>query len=161
LRITPQGAVTPCPYIPESVGDLRTQSLRAIWEESAALQRLRTEMPGGKCGACDYRLSCGGCRARAYATCGDMMDEDPKCPYLPPFGATPEVPSKSADDEVRWSDEARTRLARIPAFLRTTVRKRLEARAREQGLSVITTEFMQAHRPHDISRMPFRRPASP
>jgi MoaA/NifB/PqqE/SkfB family radical SAM enzyme len=33
----------------------------------------------GKCGACPKRKQCGGCRARAYAHCGDYLAEDPDC----------------------------------------------------------------------------------
>jgi len=155
FRITPQGEVTPCPYITETVGDLRAQSLRGIWAQSPLLRRLRTEMPGGKCGACDYRLSCGGCRARAYAAAGDVMAEDPKCLYLPPAGAAPEAWRDPGGSELAWTPEARERMARIPAFLRVMVRHRLEARAREEGVSEITAEFMQAHRPKNIARTPF------
>ncbi|MCR4300079.1 MAG: SPASM domain-containing protein [Sulfuricaulis sp.] len=118
FRITPQGTVTPCPYLPGTVGDLRTQTLRGVWEQNVELQRLRTEYPGGKCGACDYRLSCGGCRARAYAACGDIMAEDPKCPYIPAADAGPETRIEPAAPPLTWTPEARARLTRIPAFLR-------------------------------------------
>ncbi|MBN93601.1 MAG: hypothetical protein CL928_05925 [Deltaproteobacteria bacterium] len=30
-RITPEGKLTPCPYIPESAGDLRSESFRDVW----------------------------------------------------------------------------------------------------------------------------------
>ncbi len=161
FRITPQGYVTPCPYIPAVAGSLRMQTLNEIWQRSPLLARLRDELPGGKCGSCDYRLSCGGCRARAHAACGDIMAEDPKCPYTPPAGAEPETRIDEAGTPIAWTLEARDRLARVPAFLRAMVRKRLEAYAREQGLTVITAEFMQAHRPKDITRPPFGHRGSP
>lgn len=147
FRITPQGTITPCPYIPEAVGDLRTQPLRTLWQESADLRRLRSEVPGGKCGGCDYRYSCGGCRARAYAACGDIMAEDPKCPYVPASGVRPEARPGVVHDAVSWTDEAQQRLQRIPAFLQGMVRKRMESRAREQGVTTITGQFMRDHRP--------------
>ncbi|MBI2316062.1 MAG: radical SAM protein [Betaproteobacteria bacterium] len=62
FRITPQGRVTPCPYIPVVVGDLRTEPLEQIWSQHPVLISLRNELPGGKCGACDFRYSCGGSR---------------------------------------------------------------------------------------------------
>lgn len=161
LRITPRGEVTPCPYIPETVGDLRSETLHAIWTQSPLLARLRAVIPGGKCGACDYRLSCGGCRARAWAAVGDIMAEDPKCSYVPRAGAAPEVPGAVAPPEIAWSEDAASRLTCIPSFLRSMVRRRLEAHARAQGLTVITAEFMQAHRPRDIPHVPSRGPASP
>ncbi len=38
----------------------------------------------GKCGRCEYITVCGGCRARAYATHGDYLSEEPLCTYIPP-----------------------------------------------------------------------------
>lgn len=150
FRITPQGQITPCPYIAESVGDLRSQGLQAIWSQSPVFARLRNELPGGKCGACDYRLSCGGCRARAYAAGGDIMAADPKCPYVAPPGVRPEIRTVPGAAGVNWSPEANARLDRVPAFLRGMVRKRLEAHAREEGVGTITAEFVRAHRPSHI-----------
>ena len=37
----------------------------------------------GKCGCCEFRNVCMGCRARAYAATGDFMDEEPFCVYQP------------------------------------------------------------------------------
>jgi MoaA/NifB/PqqE/SkfB family radical SAM enzyme len=37
----------------------------------------------GRCGACEYRAACGGSRARAYATTGNPLSEDPLCVYAP------------------------------------------------------------------------------
>ena len=37
----------------------------------------------GRCGACEYRTTCGGSRARAYATTGNPLSEDPLCVYTP------------------------------------------------------------------------------
>ncbi|MGD8990869.1 MAG: SPASM domain-containing protein, partial [Desulfobacterales bacterium] len=37
----------------------------------------------GKCGACEYKRVCGGCRARAYEATGDFMREEPLCSYKP------------------------------------------------------------------------------
>jgi radical SAM protein with 4Fe4S-binding SPASM domain len=34
----------------------------------------------GRCGACEYRYVCGGCRARAYALTGDYLA---RCGSLP------------------------------------------------------------------------------
>ncbi|HOI11263.1 MAG TPA: radical SAM/SPASM domain-containing protein, partial [Myxococcota bacterium] len=38
---------------------------------------------GGRCGACEFRNVCGGCRARAYAVTGDVFAEEPFCDYVP------------------------------------------------------------------------------
>lgn len=156
LRVTPQGRVTPCPYIPEVAGDLRKDSLVSIWEKNSTFLRLRSELPGGKCGDCDYRYSCGGCRARAAAASGNLLGEDPKCAYAPAPGAMPEAPPNAlALAEFRWEPEALAILDRIPSFVREQLRRRMEHKARSAGLSVISAEFLSANRP---ARMPFSRP---
>lgn len=149
IRITPEGQVTPCPYIQRAVGDLRTQSLETILAGAEDIRRLRDERPAGKCGRCDWRLSCGGCRARALAAGGDLMAEDPKCGYIPGPEAVPETLDAAAPaaTTVRWHPEALDRLARIPSFVRERVRERLEKRAAEVGLTEVTAEFMQSSKP--------------
>ncbi|MCC7413157.1 MAG: radical SAM protein [Gammaproteobacteria bacterium] len=145
-RITPAGRLTPCPYLPEPVADLRTQSFSEVWQTDPLLRRLRFELPGGKCGVCDFRYSCGGCRARAYAAGGDALAQDPKCRYEPAPGSLPELrPTQATGPE--WTPEAEARLARIPAFVRGHVRRRLEQIARNDGVDRITAAFMHARRP--------------
>ncbi len=147
FRITPEGRVTACPYIPQAAGDLRAQPLAEIWQTADDFRRLREELPQGKCGGCDYRVSCGGCRARALATDGDLMAGDAKCGYLPPPGARPEMQPTPKPAGVAWTPEAQALLGRIPGFVRSRVRERLEAAAMREALPAITPEFMHAHRP--------------
>src|SRR5438093_855764 len=40
-RITPDGKLTPCPYLPEVAGDLRAQSFAEIWRSAPLFRRLR------------------------------------------------------------------------------------------------------------------------
>lgn len=147
FRITPEGKVTACPYIPQAAGDLRRQGLRAVWEEAPDFQRLRGEMPGGKCGGCDYRVSCGGCRARALAFTGDLMGEDAKCAYVPAADAAAESRREDAAIAIPWTPEALALLERIPGFVRGRVRDRLEEAAARESAASITLEFMRAQRP--------------
>lgn len=148
FRITPQGRVTPCPYIPAVVGDLRTQSLQQIWNEHPTLHRLRNELPGGKCGVCDFRYSCGGCRARALAQHGELLAQDSKCDYVSPPDRRPEaLPELARRPRVEWERDAQARLLRIPAFVRDRVKTLLEASAIDEGVDQITIEFMMNHRP--------------
>jgi radical SAM protein with 4Fe4S-binding SPASM domain len=148
FRITPRGELTPCPYIPTVIGDLATTPLQEIWERHPLLLRLRTELPAGKCGGCDFRYSCGGCRARALAQHGDLLAEDPSCAYARPSEALPEPPPAPLPRRaVCWEPEARALLERIPAFIRATVKARLEERAAREGRDCITVDFMRAQRP--------------
>jgi radical SAM protein with 4Fe4S-binding SPASM domain len=82
--ISHQGEVYPCGYLPVLAGDLRHHSFAEIWENSAVFQQLRdTENLKGKCGRCEFRNICMGCRARAFAATGDFLDEEPFCIYEP------------------------------------------------------------------------------
>jgi len=82
--ISHNGTVQPCGYLPVPAGTLRTQSFREVWEESTLLQQLRDpDLLGGKCGECEYRVACGGCRARAYYEHGHYLAEEPYCAYEP------------------------------------------------------------------------------
>ena len=100
-RIYPNGEVTPCPYLPIKLGNIREKTFKEIWFNSEMLQTLRNfNALKGKCGVCEYRDLCGGCRARAYGLssdfidyCGDLHEpgelrgdylvEDPWCVYQP------------------------------------------------------------------------------
>jgi hypothetical protein len=46
------------------------------------------------------------------------------------------------ESKIEWSEEANTRLERVPRFLRGMVRKRAEALARERGESLVSAELM-------------------
>jgi radical SAM protein with 4Fe4S-binding SPASM domain len=100
-RIYPNGDVTPCPYLPIKLGNIREKSFKEIWFNSKVFKDLRNPNSlKGKCGVCEYRALCGGCRARAYGLsndfidyCGDLhepaelkndyLTEDPWCVYQP------------------------------------------------------------------------------
>jgi radical SAM protein with 4Fe4S-binding SPASM domain len=82
--ISHEGEVYPCGYLPVIAGDLRKQTFADIWENSQVFHELRdTSHLKGKCGCCEFRNVCMGCRARAYAATGDFMDEEPFCVYQP------------------------------------------------------------------------------
>jgi len=163
-RVTPEGTLTPCPYLPESAGDLRTQSFADIWNSAPLFTELRERKLGGKCGRCEYRMICGGCRARAFASTGDYLAEDPSCSYQP--DASAELIARRsmtygapARPELTWSPAATERLQKIPSFVRGVVVSRIESFAKERGLSTITPELLGEIRkamPIDFSkRKPF------
>jgi radical SAM protein with 4Fe4S-binding SPASM domain len=82
--ISHEGEVYPCGYLPAIAGDLRKQPFLDIWEKSTVFNALRdTGNLKGKCGCCEFRNICMGCRARAFAATGDYMDEEPFCVYQP------------------------------------------------------------------------------
>lgn len=78
--IQPNGLVTPCVFMPIVVGDLRKRPLKEIWLNSQVMNDLRDRSKlKGRCGRCEYKYVCGGCRARAYAYHGDYLAPDPGC----------------------------------------------------------------------------------
>jgi heme b synthase len=78
------GHVQPCGYFDVVAGDVKEQPFSQIWRESALFQDLRdVDKLKGKCGICEYRRVCGGCRARAYEVSGDYLAEEPYCVYEP------------------------------------------------------------------------------
>jgi len=82
--ISHTGEVFPCGYLPLSCGNIRRQPLAEIWRDSAIFKSLRdSSQLKGKCGMCEYRNVCGGCRARAYGYTGDFLAEEPYCIYEP------------------------------------------------------------------------------
>jgi radical SAM protein with 4Fe4S-binding SPASM domain len=82
--ISNQGEVYPCGYLPALAGDLKKQPFADIWENSVVFNQLRdVNNLKGKCGCCEFRNVCMGCRARAFAATGNYLDEEPFCVYQP------------------------------------------------------------------------------
>lgn len=88
--ISHEGEVFPCGYLPVVAGDLRKQSFAEIWNDAAVFADLRDDDKlEGKCGCCEFRHVCMGCRARAFAATGNYMSEEPFCVYSPRAAAHP------------------------------------------------------------------------
>jgi len=80
--ILPNGEVHPCPYLPKKVGNVKEKPFTEIWRTAEMFNQFRSDQFGGKCGTCDHKDVCSGCRARAYYySDGDVMAEDPWCLY--------------------------------------------------------------------------------
>jgi radical SAM protein with 4Fe4S-binding SPASM domain len=148
-RITPEGDVTPCPYMPVSAGNLRRASFGELWRGAPVFEDLREPKLGGRCGACEFSKICGGCRCRAYATYGDYLAEDPACGYQPGAhgGRIIDLPAtqtfgQPVVEELTWEPAARERLQAIPSFARGMVVKAVEAYARGRGQTIITPALL-------------------
>ena len=74
-RVTPEGEVTACPYIETSVGSVRATPFAEIWRDAPMFRQLRAPQLAGRCGRCEYRKICGGCRARPLTREGALMGE--------------------------------------------------------------------------------------
>jgi radical SAM protein with 4Fe4S-binding SPASM domain len=84
VMVQSNGEVNPCMLLQVDLGNIREQSITTIWESSPILAQLRQrELLKGECGVCDYKLTCSGCRGRAYEETGDLMAADPGCWIAP------------------------------------------------------------------------------
>jgi heme b synthase len=82
--VSHKGQIFPCGYLPVEAGNLHKQSFKEIWETSEVFANLRNpDALKGKCGICDYKTVCEGCRARAFYEKNDYMEEEPYCTYQP------------------------------------------------------------------------------
>jgi len=78
------GKVYPSGFLPLEAGDIRSQSLKEIYQSSDVFRVVRdVDNFEGKCGECEYRRICGGSRARAFAHTGNPAGSDPLCDYEP------------------------------------------------------------------------------
>lgn len=82
--VSHKGDVFPCGYLPVAAGNVRETPLQKIWNESNLFNTLRdTGNLSGKCGLCEYKNVCMGCRARSFGEVGDYLAEEPYCTYEP------------------------------------------------------------------------------
>ncbi|SLM27418.1 putative coenzyme PQQ biosynthesis protein E, ppqE, radical SAM superfamily protein [Desulfamplus magnetovallimortis] len=78
------GEVQTCGFLDVKCGDVTKNHFKEIWDNSEVFTKLRNmDNLDGKCGICEYRKVCGGCRARAYEATGNYMAEEPLCTYIP------------------------------------------------------------------------------
>ncbi len=78
------GLAKGCGYLDIEAGNVRNQDFSEIWEHSPLFTKLRNLANlKGKCGECEYKVECGGCRARAYETTGDYLEAEPYCLHQP------------------------------------------------------------------------------
>ncbi|MCD4804999.1 MAG: SPASM domain-containing protein, partial [Desulfobacterales bacterium] len=82
--ISHKGIVQPCGFLQVNCGDVTKTSFADIWNNSEIFLALRDfSKLKGKCGKCEFKKVCGGCRARAYEATGDFLAEEPLCSYQP------------------------------------------------------------------------------
>ncbi len=84
MFISAAGDVTPSGFLPLDVGNVRRASPLDLYREAPLFRALRKpSLLDGRCGACEFRTLCGGSRARAWATTGNVFAEDPLCSWQP------------------------------------------------------------------------------
>lgn len=84
LFVSHRGDIYPSGFLPIETGNVRRDDVVDVYRHHPTFVRLRdVSALGGKCGVCPFKHVCGGSRARAFATSGDLMAEDPLCAYVP------------------------------------------------------------------------------
>lgn len=85
--VSAEGDIAPCVQLLDSGavrGNVLERRLSDVLDSDPVFLMLRSrEQLDGKCGRCRYKMSCGGCRAMAYYTHGNIMGEDPTCFFEP------------------------------------------------------------------------------
>src|SRR2546428_4472119 len=89
-RVTPEGNLTPCPYMPLSAGNVREVSFVDLWERSEVFDSFREPKLKGKCADCEYSDICGGGPGRPHAAPRGWLGAGGWGPYTPQGG--PQVP---------------------------------------------------------------------
>ncbi|MBT5872678.1 MAG: TIGR04053 family radical SAM/SPASM domain-containing protein [Candidatus Latescibacteria bacterium] len=78
------GEVHPSGFLPIITDNVRATSIIDTYRQSPIFKELRNpDLLKGRCGQCEFRMNCGGSRARAFALTGDYLAEDPCCSYIP------------------------------------------------------------------------------
>jgi radical SAM protein with 4Fe4S-binding SPASM domain len=87
LEILDDGKAYACAPLNLEFGDIRTDSIQEIMDRmrsSDAIKKFADRRNlKGKCGVCEFKNICGGCRARAYIYSKDSLNADPACVYQP------------------------------------------------------------------------------
>jgi radical SAM protein with 4Fe4S-binding SPASM domain len=87
MSVIENGDVIPCSFNDRyRLGNVHDKTLKQIWSElqKSDFTKLRDRRNlKGKCGVCEYREICGGCRTRAEIYTGDLFASDPACAYIP------------------------------------------------------------------------------
>jgi radical SAM protein len=86
------GNICPSGFLPLPRGNVREVGLGRVYRDDPVFRRLRApDMLLGKCRRCEFRVICGGSRARAYAATGSFVASDPLCAYEPGPDVMPPV----------------------------------------------------------------------
>jgi radical SAM protein with 4Fe4S-binding SPASM domain len=84
-NVDARGNVHPCQFWSHvTLGNVRERPLSEIWsdKDNEFLTKLRSKadhLTGPRCGACQFKALCGGCRIRAEVVHGDLWADDPAC----------------------------------------------------------------------------------
>ena len=82
FNVNSDGTMTPCALLDIPMMKIFPMTIEEITEryrENPIVRNILTMNLKGKCGSCQMKYQCGGCRARAIIQKGDYLEEDPHC----------------------------------------------------------------------------------
>ena len=88
FSVAENGDAIPCSYNDAyRISNIKDKPLKEIWQEMQSNEFFKkaqdkTELRG-KCGVCEYKDLCGGCRSAALYYTGDIYGSDMRCAYIP------------------------------------------------------------------------------
>jgi radical SAM protein with 4Fe4S-binding SPASM domain len=88
MSIAENGDAIPCSYNDAyRLGNIKDKPIHEIWAEMQSNEFFKKAQDKtqikGKCGVCEYKELCGGCRSAALYYTGDIFGSDPRCGYIP------------------------------------------------------------------------------
>ncbi len=88
MSIAENGDAIPCSYNDVyRVGNIKNKPIKKIWQDmqdSEFFNKVKDKNNiKGKCGVCEFKDLCGGCRSAALFYNGDIFGSDPRCGYIP------------------------------------------------------------------------------
>lgn len=84
MFVSHSGEIYPAGFLPLLCGRFPRDNVVDVYQSHPTFRMLRDpDQLKGICGVCEYRIVCGGSRARAYAVTGDPMAAEPDCTYVP------------------------------------------------------------------------------
>jgi radical SAM protein with 4Fe4S-binding SPASM domain len=84
MFISHVGDICPSGFLEIATGNVRSVNPVDVYRSSKLFQLLRQPtLFADRCGRCEFHFVCGGSRARAYASSGDPLGQDPLCAHEP------------------------------------------------------------------------------
>jgi len=82
FNVNSDGTMTPCALLDipmMKIFPLTIEEITERYRENPIVKSMLAMNLKGKCGSCQIKYQCGGCRARALIQKGDYLEEDPHC----------------------------------------------------------------------------------
>lgn len=84
MFVSNTGDICPAGFLPLVAGNVKRDRVVDIYRNSGLFQSLHDPAQfEGRCGVCEYRVICGGSRARAFDATGTPLGSDPFCTFEP------------------------------------------------------------------------------